>query len=85
MSKIEQRLTRQLVARGVDNAKGVARSLLIKRGHVTKNGALTAEGKKRQEMGNDGRAIDRAKSKGHSKDDYKYNKKTNRATLKKGD
>lgn len=84
MSKLEERLTRQLSARGVKNAKGVARSLLKKRGHVDSDGNLTKEGKKRQDLGNDGRAKDRAsKESGRSTKDYKYNARTNRATLKK--
>lgn len=48
-------------------------------------GKLTSDGKKRQAMGASGRAKDRAaKKSGHSTNDYKYNKKTNRATLKNG-
>ena len=82
-SKLETRLTRQLAARGVDNAKGVATALLTKRGHL-KDGKLTAEGRERQALGNDGRAKDRqAKYSGRKPDDFKYDAKTNRATLKK--
>jgi hypothetical protein len=52
-----------------------------------KNGELTAAGKKRQALGNDGRAKDRASrySEGRNKPSaYVYDAKTNRATLKKG-
>jgi hypothetical protein len=47
------------------------------------DGKLTKEGQKRQDLGNSGRAKDRAaKYSGNSTKDYKYNPKTNRATLK---
>lgn len=85
-SKLQTRLTRQIAARGEDDAKEIARGLLIKRGHMKPDGTLTAEGKKRQDLGNDGRAKDReAKySKGkHKPSDFKYDAKTNSATLKK--
>lgn len=83
MSKLQTRLTRQLASRGVKGAKGMADALLEKRGQL-KDGKLTPEGKKRQAMGNDGRAKDRAaKANGGKPSDYKYNPKTNRATKKK--
>lgn len=84
MSKLKERLTRQLAARGVKGAEGMAIALLKKRGHMKADGTLTAAGKKRQAMGNAGRAKDRAAKTGSGKpSDYKYNKKTNRATRKK--
>lgn len=84
MPKLLSRLTRQLASRGVKGAKGMAAALLKKRGQMSDDGKLTSKGKKRQAMGNDGRAKDRAaKSSGHKSGDYNYNKKTNRATLKK--
>ena len=52
------------------------------------DGTLTAAGKKRQDLGNAGRAKDRESrySDGKNKpSDYKYNAKTNAATLKKND
>jgi hypothetical protein len=55
------------------------------RGQLDNDGALTAEGKKRQAMGADGRAKDRAAKQTdgkHKPSDYVYDKKTNRATLK---
>jgi hypothetical protein len=85
-SKLETRLTRQIAARGEDDAKEIARGLLIKRGHIKPDGTLTAEGKKRQDLGNDGRAKDRESKYSGGKNkpsDYKYNAKTNAATLKK--
>jgi hypothetical protein len=76
------RLTRQLASKGVKGAKGMAAALLQKRGQLSK-GKLTAEGKKRQAMGADGRAKDRAAKKaGRKTSEYKYSSKTNRATLK---
>lgn len=84
-SRLEQRLTDQLKARGVSNANDKARQLLVKRGHTDKNGNLTPAGKKRQDLGNEGRAKDReSKRTGRSSSDYNYNPDTNRATLKKG-
>jgi hypothetical protein len=85
-SKLETRLTRQIAARGEDDAKEIARGLLIKRGHIKPDGSLTAEGKKRQDLGNGGRAKDRESKYSGGKNkpsDYKYNAKTNAATLKK--
>lgn len=82
MSSIVKRLTNQLSSKGVKNAKGVAISRLTEYG-ILKDGKLTEKGKKRQAMGASGRAKDRAaKAAGRSPDDYKYDKKTNRATLK---
>lgn len=84
LPKLLSRLTRQLASRGVKGAKGMAAALLKKRGQMDDKGNLTAKGKKRQSMGAAGRAKDRAaKSGSHSAKDYSYNKKTNRATLKK--
>jgi hypothetical protein len=68
-SKLETRLTRQIAARGEDDASGIAHGLLVKRGHIKPDGSLTAESKY---------------SGGKNKpSDYKYNAKTNAATLKK--
>lgn len=65
------------------NSKDVAAALLTKRGQM-KGGKLTDKGKARQSLGNSGRAKDRAaKKSGKKMSDYKYNPKTNRATLKK--
>lgn len=78
------RLTDQLAAKGMKDAKSEAIAILKARGHVDSSGNLTAEGKKRQDLGPDGRAKDRAsKLSGRPASDYKYNAKTNMATLKK--
>lgn len=79
------RLISQLKADGVKNAESEARALLISRGQMDHDGKLTALGLKRQAMGPDGRAIDRAvKGSGgrHKASDYVYDKKTNQARLK---
>ena len=82
-SKLETRLTRQLASRGVKGAANMARGLLEKRGQL-KDGKLTAEGKARQALGNDGRAKDRAvKAGGGKPSDYTYNAKTNSTRKKK--
>lgn len=60
----------------------MAIGLLEKRGQM-KNGKLTTLGKKRQALGRDGRANDRAaKYNGGKPSDYKYNPKTNISTKK---
>lgn len=85
MPKIYDRLVKQLTAKGVKNPHAVATKQLQKSG-VMKKGTkeLTPKGKKRQAMGAAGRAKDRAaKYSGNKASDYKYNKRTNRATLKK--
>ena len=79
---LPKRLTRQLASRGVKNAKGMAIALLNKRGQM-KGGKLTEKGKAREKLGAGGRAIDRAaKYSGRSRSAFKYNSKTNRATVK---
>lgn len=85
-SKLETRLTRQIAARGEGDASSIAHGLLVKRRHIKPSGELTAAGKKRQDLGNDGRAKDRESKYSGGKNkpsDYKYNAKTNAATLKK--
>lgn len=80
-----KRLTLQLQADGVKDPESEARALLISRGQMNKYGQLTAAGFKRQAMGPDGRAIDRAvKASGgrHKAGDYEYDPKTNTARLK---
>lgn len=86
MSKLQERLTRQLASRGVKGAKNVALGLLKKRGHVNEDGSLTPEGSKRQALGNDGRAKDRAAKATKASDkpsDFKYDPRTNKAKKKK--
>lgn len=83
-SQLEQRLTRQLVGKKVPDAAGVAHGLLVKRGQIQPDGDLTAEGKRRQALGNGGRAKDRAaKASKHAPTDFSYNPKTNGTRLKK--
>ena len=84
--QILDRLVQQLKDRGVEKnrAYAVATSQLQKAG-VLKKGTqdLTKKGEKRQEMGAAGRAKDRAAKKdGNKPSDYKYNSRTNIATLK---
>lgn len=84
MSALEERLKRQLAAKGIKGAGNMAKGLLKKQGNMKEDGSLTAKGKKRQALGNGGRAKDRAaKASGHKASDYKYNAKTNAATLRK--
>ena len=83
--KILKRLEGQLQDKGMSagSAAAIARSTLQKSG-VLKSGSqkLTKKGKKRQKMGAAGRAKDRAaKRSGHKASEYKYNPRTNRATL----
>jgi hypothetical protein len=74
-NKLLERLTQQT------GSRKLATKLLVKRGHMTPDGELTAAGRKRQALGNAGRAKDRAvKRSGGSPSDYSYNAKTNRAT-----
>jgi hypothetical protein len=83
---LQKRLARQLAAGGSKNSKGMACGILKKRGDVDKNCKLTKSGKKKQSLGAGGRAKARAAkySNGkHKAADYKYNAKTNSATLKK--
>lgn len=78
------RLTNQLKAKGVKDAGNMAFGLLRKRGHIKANGDLTYKGKVRSDLGDGGRAKDRAaKASGRKAGEFKYNPKTNRATLKK--
>ena len=63
-------------------SKSFAISLLKKRGDLDASGNLTTEGRKRDAMTAEERAIDRAsKESGKSKTLYKYDPTTNRATL----
>ena len=68
------RLTRQLSADNVPDARNEAIGILRERGHMYKNSeTLTVAGHRRQALGVAGRAIDRAaKQSGRPKSDYKY-------------
>lgn len=82
-SLLEQRLLAQLKADNVKNADKEARRILVERGHVRFNGDLTVEGKKRQDLGAEGRAIDRAcKNSSHKPEEFVYDRVTNRARLR---
>lgn len=84
MPKIVERLTRQLRGKGVKNAKSAAYAFLTKAGVLDRHGKLTKKGKKRNAMSPGQRAKARsAKASGKSPKSYKYNKRTNRATLKR--
>lgn len=66
-------------------SKAKALAILKRRGQVDKDGNLTAAGRRRDAMTAEERAKDRAAKKaGKSTRDYKYNPRTNRATLKNG-
>jgi hypothetical protein len=83
-----KRLTQQLADQGNANAESMAIAILKKRGHIVKDGddiKLTAAGKQRQDLGNAGRAKDRAEKYSggkHKASEYSYDSLTNRATLK---
>ena len=86
MPKILERLVRQLKAKGKSDsaAHAIAVSALQKSGNL-KPGTqtATAKGTRRGNMTPGERAKDRASKKSGKKTrDYKYNKQTNRATLK---
>lgn len=68
------RLTRQLAADNVTDARAEAVDILRERGHMHKNSEkLTVAGKAREALGPAGRAIDRAsKQSGRPKSDYRY-------------
>lgn len=75
--KLVKRLTAQV------GGEGLAVALLKKRGDMTSGGKLTARGKKRDAMTAEERAKDRAaKAGGKPPSAFKYDSKTNRATLK---
>lgn len=84
MPKILERLVSQLKAKGhsESSAYAIATSTLQKSGSLKKGSQkLTPKGEKRQAMGAEGRAKDRAAKAGGGKpSDYRYSKKTNRAT-----
>jgi hypothetical protein len=65
--------------------RDVAIGILQKRGHLAPDGkTLTAEGRRRDAMTAEQRAIDRATKRTSRKaDEFKYDPKTNRATLRK--
>lgn len=85
MPAILERLVSQLRAKGYNDraAHAIAESSLQKSGNLDKHGEATEKGKKRGAMTPSQRAKDRAsKNSKHSPLEYKYNPRTNRATLK---
>ena len=86
MPKILERLVSQLEAKGTPKSKAyaIATATQQKAGNLKKGTQeLTPKGKKRQDMGAEGRAKDRAAKHGsHKPSEFTYSKKTNRATLK---
>jgi hypothetical protein len=80
------RLKSQLRAKGMNpgQAAAVAQKTLQRSGSFKKGSATaTAKGDRRSAMGAAGRAKDRAsKASGHKARDYKYDPKTNRASLR---
>lgn len=65
-------------------SKEKALKVLRKRGHVDAQGKLTAEGRRRDAMTAEERALDRAsKRSGKPKSAFKYSPDTNQATLRK--
>ena len=65
-------------------SRDAALEVLQKRGHVDAKGNLTAEGKRRDAMTAEERALDRAKTRtGKPTSAFKYSPTTNRATLRK--
>lgn len=66
-------------------SKGAAIGILQKRGDMDAKGNFTPKGERRNAMTASERAIDRAsKASKNPSRAYKYNPKTNRATLRKG-
>lgn len=65
-------------------SREAALDVLRKRGHVDDKGNLTAEGKRRDAMTAEERALDRARTRtGKPTTAFKYDPATNRATLRK--
>jgi len=85
MPDIYKRLVGQMKAKGANNPHAAATAALQKTGNMKKGTRkLTEKGKRRSIMGAAGRAKDRAaKDSGRSPSAYKYDPRTNSATLKK--
>ena len=88
LSRIHARLKQQLIDRdGMSEkvAENLSRTLLIRRGHLNKDGTPTTEGIIRGNMTPEERAIDRAvKQNGGLPQYYKYDAETNRAYKRTG-
>jgi len=82
-SRIWSRLSQQLNDKGIEDSTELAKNILIRRGHLNKDGSDTYEGRVRGSMSAADRAIDRAvKSSGGLSTDYEYNPDTNYAYKK---
>jgi hypothetical protein len=80
---LHERLKQQLIGKGTpeEEAERFAKNILIKRGHLNKDGTATIEGQIRGNMSAADRAIDRAvKRSGGIPDYYKYDSETNYAS-----
>ena len=80
---IHERLKQQLIDKGkeTEEAETLSKNILIKRGHLNKDGSATIDGHIRGNMSPAERAIDRAvKKSGGIPDYYQYNKETNYAS-----
>ena len=62
LSRIHSRLKQQLIDKGREEseAEGLAKNILVQRGHLNKDGSVTTEGYIRGNMSASERAIDRA-------------------------
>ena len=79
-----ERLTSQLASQGFKDPRTAALDILQSRGQAKADGTLTPAGAKREALGAEGRALDRAATRtGRPASNFKYNKATNAATLKK--
>lgn len=85
-NNVVHRLFEQLKAQGFGDeaASEIAIAKSVEHGNFDRKAMeLTGQGRERSRMGAAGRAIDRAaKAAGRHETDYRYNPKTNRATLK---
>jgi len=78
MSKLLKRLTEQLIVKGHQDAQGMAKKILIDRGHLNKDGSDTTEGRILGDMSPEERALQRhVKRYGGDPEDYIYDPNTN--------
>tara|TARA_B110000495_G_C22468451_1_gene290769 strand:+ start:87 stop:383 length:297 start_codon:yes stop_codon:yes gene_type:complete len=87
LSRIHSRLKQQLIEKGTEEleAEGLAKNILIQRGHLNKDGSVTTEGYIRGNMSAADRAIDRAvKRSGGIPDYYEYDAEKNYAYKRTG-
>jgi hypothetical protein len=87
LSRIHSRLKQQLIDKGREESEseGLAKNILIKRGHLNKDGSVTTEGYIRGNMSAADRAIDRAvKRSGGIPEYYEYDAENNYAYKKTG-